>query len=114
MTRRSLTMLPAAGLALGVIAMLGCASSQPAHPAHPARTGETAGEYVDDTVITTRVKAALLNEQALKSFQINVKTYRDVVQLSGFVDSAQSARLAGRVAEGVKGVVTVRNDLIVK
>ena len=111
MTRRSLTMLAAAGLGLGGIAMMGCASSQ---PAHPARTGETAGEYVDDTVITTRVKAALLDEQALKSFQINVKTYRGVVQLSGFVDSAQSARLAGRVAEGVKGVVTVRNDLIVK
>jgi osmotically-inducible protein OsmY len=108
MTRRSLTMLAAAGLALGGTAMLGCATSEPAH------RSETAGEYVDDSVITTRVKAALLNEPSLKSLQINVKTYRDVVQLSGFVDSAQSARLAGRVAEGVKGVVTVRNDLIVK
>jgi osmotically-inducible protein OsmY len=108
MTKRSMSMLITAGLALGGAAFLGCASSQ------PARTSETAGEYVDDTVVTTRVKTAFLNEPALKSFQINVKTYKDVVQLSGFVDSAESARLAGKVAEGVEGVRSVRNDLIVK
>jgi osmotically-inducible protein OsmY len=108
MMKRSMYRMAAVGLALIGPAFLGCASPQ------PARTGETAGEYVDDTVITTRVKAALLNEPTLKSFQINVKTYRDVVQLSGFVDSAQAAQLAGRVTEGVTGVRSVRNDLIVK
>jgi osmotically-inducible protein OsmY len=84
-----------------------------AKAATPATT-ESAGELLDDTVITTRVKAAFLNEPALKSFQIGVKTYKDVVQLSGFVDSLASKLLAGKVAGGVKGVATVRNDLIVK
>lgn len=78
------------------------------------RTSETAGEYVDDSVITTKVKAAILDEPSLKSFQISVKTYKDVVQLSGFVDSAQAARRAGEVARSVKGVASVKNDLIVK
>jgi osmotically-inducible protein OsmY len=108
MTKRSLTLLAAAGVVLAGTSFLGCATSQPTH------TPETTGQYVDDTVITTRVKAALLGEPALKSFQISVKTYKDMVQLSGFVDSSESARLAGRVAEGVEGVRSVRNDLIVK
>jgi osmotically-inducible protein OsmY len=107
-TRRCLTMVAAAGLALAGAPGLGCATSQTAH------TPETTGEYLDDSVITTRVKAALLDTPALKSFQISVTTYKDVVQLSGFVDSSESARLAGKVAEGVKGVARVRNDLIVK
>jgi osmotically-inducible protein OsmY len=108
MTKRSLRLLAAVGFTLSGTAFLGCSTSQPTH------TPETTGQYVDDTVITTRVKAALLNEPALKSFQISVKTYKDVVQLSGFVDSSQAARLAGKVAEGVEGVRNVRNDLIVK
>jgi osmotically-inducible protein OsmY len=75
---------------------------------------ESAGEALDDTVITTQVKAALLNEPSLKSFQISVKTYKDTVQLSGFVDSAAAKQTAGRVAASIKGVASVRNDLIVK
>ncbi|MBJ6749742.1 BON domain-containing protein [Geomonas anaerohicana] len=75
---------------------------------------ETAGEYVDDSVITTRVKAAIFDELALKTFQINVTTYQGVVQLSGFVDSAENARRAGDIARGVKGVREVKNDLITK
>jgi osmotically-inducible protein OsmY len=86
----------------------------PAAQAAPTKTSESAGELLDDTVITTRVKAAFLNEPTLKSFQIGVKTYKDVVQLSGFVDSHSSKLLAGRVAPGVKGVAAVSNDLIVK
>jgi osmotically-inducible protein OsmY len=60
------------------------------------------------------VKAAIVNDMALKGFQINVKTYQGVVQLSGFVDSAQNASKAGNLARGVNGVSEVKNDLIVK
>jgi osmotically-inducible protein OsmY len=75
---------------------------------------ETAGQYVDDSVITTKVKAAIFKEEALKTLQINVKTYKGVVQLSGFVDSAESVSKAGEVARRIENVVSVENDLIVK
>jgi osmotically-inducible protein OsmY len=75
---------------------------------------ETTGQYVDDSVITTKVKAAIFNEATLKTLQINVKTYKAVVQLSGFVDSAKSASKAEEVAKGVAGVASVENSLIVK
>jgi len=75
---------------------------------------ETTGQYVDDSVITTKVKTAIFNEKTLKMFQINVKTYKAVVQLSGFVDSAQSVTKAAEVARGVEGVVSVENGLMVK
>jgi osmotically-inducible protein OsmY len=86
-------------------AFLGCAST-------PTREGT--GEYVDDSAITTKVKAAILNEPTLKVFQINVETFKGTVQLSGFVDSSQSIKRAGEVARGVKGVKSVKNNLIVK
>lgn len=75
---------------------------------------ETAGQYVDDSVITTKVKAAIFDEIALKSFQIKVTTFQGVVQLSGFVDSAENARKAGEIARNVQGVNEVKNDLIPK
>lgn len=109
MKRLTLTMLTAAGLSLSGAAMLGCATTQAADKAP-----ESAGQFVDSSVITTKVKAALLDDPSLKSFQISVETFKDVVQLSGFVDSAKAARRAGEVAGGVKGVRSVRNDLIVK
>jgi osmotically-inducible protein OsmY len=108
MTLRVLPVLAVAGMALAGTSLQGCATTS-----SPARS-ETAGEFVDNSVITTKVKAAILNEPGLKSFQISVKTYKDVVQLSGFVDSHQAARLAGNVAASVHGVSSVRNDLIVK
>lgn len=74
----------------------------------------SAGDYVDDTVITTKVKAAIFDEPTLKTLQINVKTFQGEVQLSGFVDSAQNITKAGEVARGVDGVVKVSNDLIVR
>jgi osmotically-inducible protein OsmY len=95
----------AVGLALAGGAMQGCAST---------RTHESTGEYLDNSVVTARVKSALLGEPTLKSMQISVKTYKDVVQLSGFVDSHQAARRAGEVASAVEGVGSVRNDLVVK
>jgi len=88
-----------------VTVFFGCAST-------PTREGT--GEYVDDSAITTKVKAAILNEPTLKVFQINVETFKGTVQLSGFVDSSQSIKRAGEVARGVKGVQSVKNNLIVK
>ena len=88
-----------------ITALLGCAATQ---------KHESTGQYVDDSVITTKVKAAIFNEPTLKSLQINVKTYQGVVQLSGFVDSDQSVKKAGEIAVSIEGVKSVENDLIVK
>jgi len=84
---------------------LGCTATQ---------KSESTGQYIDDSVITTRVKSAILDEPSLKVFQINVTTYQGVVQLSGFVDSAQIVKKAGEVAGSVAGVKEVKNDLVVK
>jgi osmotically-inducible protein OsmY len=105
MTKLTLTMITVAGLALSGSAALGCAAT---------RTHESTGEYIDNSVITTKVKSAILNEPSLKTRQISVKTYKDTVQLSGFVDSEESKRRAGEVAAGVPGVSDVKNDLVVK
>lgn len=105
MRKLTLTVITATGLALSGSAFLGCAST---------RTRESPGEYIDNSVITTKVKGAILKEPSLKTLQINVKTYKDTVQLSGFVDSSASKRRAGEVAAGVSGVSEVQNDLIVK
>ena len=75
---------------------------------------ETAGEYVDDSTITTKVKAAMFDDASLKVMQIGVETMQDVVQLSGFVDSAQTKARAGELARSVKGVREVKNDLVVR
>jgi len=88
-----------------VTAFLGCASTP---------TRESSGQYIDDSVITTKVKAAIFDDPSLKVFQINVKTFKGAVQLSGFVDSAQSINKAGEVARSVEGVKSVKNDLIAK
>lgn len=104
MTRRHRILGLLVSIAL-VIAFVGCASTQ---------TRESSGEYVDDSVITTKVKAAIFNEGSLKSLQINVETFKGEVQLSGFVDSAASVAKAGEVARSVKGVISVKNNLIVK
>ena len=75
---------------------------------------ESTGEYVDDSVITTKVKALLAADDFLKSFQISVETYKGTVQLSGFVGSEKAVDKAGEIARSVKGVKSVKNDLIVK
>jgi hyperosmotically inducible protein len=72
------------------------------------------GEYVDDSVITTKVKSMLAADDFLKSFEISVETYKGIVQLSGFVDSQQTVDKAGEIARSVKGVTSVKNDLVVK
>jgi osmotically-inducible protein OsmY len=78
------------------------------------RTHESTGEYVDDSVITTKVKALLAEDDFLKSFQISVETYKGIVQLSGFVNSQQAIDKAGQITRSVNGVTSVKNDLIVK
>ena len=75
---------------------------------------ETPGQYLDDTIITTKVKAAIFEEDSLKSLQIEVETYKGTVQLSGFVDTKESVKKAGEVAGKVEGVKAVKNDLAVK
>ena len=93
-------------ICIGLIAVfVGCAST---------RTQEGTGEYIDDSAITSKVKAEILGEPTLKVFQINVETFKGEVQLSGFVDSAEKVKKAGEIARGVKGVKSVKNNLIVK
>jgi osmotically-inducible protein OsmY len=88
-----------------VVVFLGCAAT-------PTREGS--GEYLDDTVITTKVKAAIFNEPSLKVSEINVETFKGIVQLSGFVNSQADINKAAAVARGVQGVKSVRNDMRVK
>jgi hyperosmotically inducible protein len=92
-------------LAVMLASMLGCAST----PKH-----EGTGEFVDDTVITTKVKAAIFNEPSLKSAEINVETFKGIVQLSGFVSSQGAIEKAIEVARNVNGVKSVKNDMRVK
>ncbi len=92
-------------LAAVFVAILGCASTA---------SKEGTGEYIDDTVITTKVKAAILNEETLKSAEVNVETFKGVVQLSGFVNSEADIAKAASVARGVKGVTSVKNDMRLK
>ena len=75
---------------------------------------EGAGEYVDDSVITTKVKSLIAADDFLKSFQISVETYKGIVQLSGFVGTQMAVNKAGEIARGVQGVKSVKNNLIVK
>ncbi|MGA7874439.1 MAG: BON domain-containing protein [Desulfoferrobacter sp.] len=75
---------------------------------------EGTGEYVDNSVITAKVKSLLASDDFLKSFQIGVETYKGTVQLSGFVDSQQAVNRAGQIARSVEGVTSVKNNLQVK
>jgi len=80
----------------------------------PTPTHEGTGQYVDDSVITTKVKAAILNEPGLKVAEINVETFKGVVQLSGFVNSKEDIATAMKVARTVNGVTEVKNDMQLK
>ncbi len=92
-------------LALTLATVLGCA---------PTPTREGTGEYIDDTVITTKVKAAIFNDPTLKATEINVETFKGRVQLSGFVKSQADISKASEVARSVKGVQSVKNDIRLK
>ena len=88
-----------------MLSALGCGST-------PQQS--STGQYIDDSAITTKVKAAIFNEPSLKVNQISVETYKNVVQLSGFVDSSASMDKAVTIARSVQGVSSVKNDMRVK
>lgn len=88
-----------------LFAVAGCASTS---------TREGTGEYVDDTMLTAKVKASIFNEPSLKSTEINVETFKGTVQLSGFVAQPSDIARAGELARGIKGVTAVKNDIRVK
>ncbi|MBM2854000.1 MAG: transporter [Steroidobacteraceae bacterium] len=92
-------------LPLVLITFMGCAAT---------RTHESTGEYVDDSAITLKVKAAILADDALKSSEINVETFKGAVQLSGFVNSQSDINHAVVVAKNVNGVTAVKNDMQLK
>ena len=92
-------------VAAALVSVVGCAST-------PKQEGT--GEYVDDTVITGKVKSAILNEPTLKVAEINVETFKGIVQLSGFVSSQAAATKAVSVARDVGGVKSVKNDMQIK
>jgi hyperosmotically inducible protein len=89
-------------MAFALLFSLGCASTV---------TKEGTGEYIDDSVITTKVKAAIFNEPTLKSVEINVETFKGIVQLSGFVNSLEEINKASEVASSIKGVQSIKNDI---
>ena len=97
--------LAAVFLAIFMASLLGCASTA---------TKEGTGEYLDNTVITTKVKAAIFDESTLKSAEINVETFKGVVQLSGFVGSQANIDKAVEIARQIKGVKSVKNDMKLK
>jgi len=92
-------------LVIMLASFLGCASTS---------TKEGTGEYVDDAVITAKVKTEIFKDDTLKSSEINVETFKGVVQLSGFVNSQADIDKAVKVARTVKGVTSVKNDMRVK
>ena len=97
--------LSALFLAVTLASVVGCASTS---------KQEGTGEYVDDSVITTKVKAAILGEPSLKVAEINVETFKGVVQLSGFVTSTALANKAVEITRQISGVKSVKNDMRIK
>lgn len=91
--------------AILMLALIACA---------PTAKREGTGEYIDDTVITAKVKAALVNDPDLKATEINVETFKGTVQLSGFVSSRADIDKAVAVARNINGVTAVRNSMLVK
>lgn len=77
-------------------------------------TRESTGEYIDDTTITTKVKAALIADETVKAINVSVKTFKGNVQLSGFADNKAEIGRAVEIASGVVGVKSVQNDIKLK
>ena len=92
-------------IAASALFLAGCASTS---------SQSSTGEYIDDSTITTKVKSAIFNEPSLKVLQINVETYKSVVQLSGFADSSTDISTASKVAQSIPGVKAVKNDMRLK
>lgn len=92
-------------LVAALLVAMGCASNT---------QHSSTGEYIDDTVITTKVKTAIFGDPTLSSAEINVETYKGVVQLSGFVSSQADIDRAVDLTRRVSGVVSVENDMQLK
>jgi osmotically-inducible protein OsmY len=80
----------------------------------PSGTHRGTGEYIDDAAITSRVKTAFATSPEVKATEVKVETYRGTVQLSGFVDSSESAARAAQIARETPGVKEVRNSMVIK
>lgn len=102
---KTTTILSRLAAALAIATTLGCASTF---------NSAGSGEYMDDSVITAKVKSAILAEPGLRSAEINVETFKGVVQLSGFVKEQRDINAAMVVARNVGGVTTVKNDMRLK
>lgn len=100
-----LTGTVALGAALALPLLSGCAGTT---------MRESTGEYVDDTVITAKVKTALVRDSTVSALDVNVETFKGTVQLSGFVDTEEQKVQAERLAQGVAGVSSVTNSIVVK
>ncbi len=94
-----------ARIIIAALLLSGCAATP---------TQSSSGEYIDDTAITTKVKAALLNDPAVSGLAVNVETFRGTVQLSGFASSEQEKERAEELASSVEGVQSVKNDIQLK
>ncbi len=92
-------------LAVTLVSVVGCAATA---------NQEGTGEYIDDSAITAKVKAVLFNDPMTKATEINVETFKGVVQLSGFVSSQASINKAVELARGVSGVKSVKHDMRLK
>jgi hyperosmotically inducible protein len=99
------TLASALGLGIGVATFSGCASTG---------TRESTGEYIDDATITTKVKAAFIKDPIVKAIDVKVDTFKNVVQLSGFVDTQEQKARAEQIASGVQGVQRVQNNISTK
>lgn len=95
----------AAAMVFCMLVAVGCASTP---------TQSSAGELIDDTVITAKVKTAIFNDDELSAAEINVETFKGVVQLSGFVSERSDIARATVVTNGISGVVSVKNDIVLK
>jgi hyperosmotically inducible protein len=93
-------------LAAVVLALVAACAATP--------TRESTGEYIDDTTLTTKVKAALLDDPQVSGLSINVETFKGTVQLSGFANNDAERRKAVELARAIKGVDTVKNDILLK
>jgi osmotically-inducible protein OsmY len=93
------------GLLASFLALGGCASTS---------QNESTGQYIDSSALTMKVKTKLLSDDSVKSLPITVKTYKDIVQLSGFVDNQYQKNKADEIARSVPGVRDVQDSLIIK
>ncbi len=102
---RSFTRIASLAAAMGTVALLGATA--------PVFAGETAGDYMDDSSISTKIKASLIKDQELKAFDIHVDTDHGVVHLSGNVETTMQKADAVRIAKTTANVKDVVNDITV-